>query len=241
MSWLATFGIAFLTAIVGCAGTVGLTVLIVDWYQVSGFEGGSGYLVVFMSLLAALISFIIGLICARVVAGRVDPSFVQALGASLGITASILSMLLVGFRLAADLPAKYKGQSLRVQAELRAPAGFEFPATENNPEWYAFIDTPKHRTTSRINLDFKDIREENGKKIIPIVLELNTSIKQKLYYVHLGEKSTELFVLAFGSPNASNFEWTRWLDAAWDAGKPQPPVEQRFSLRYRLATVKPSE
>ena len=238
MGWLATFGIAIFNAIAGCAGAVGLGVLVVDWYRVSGFEGGSGYLVVVMGFLGALVSFVIGLICSRIVAGGVDPNFGKALGLALATTASILLILIAGFRFAADLPATYQGRSVSVQIELRAPAGFEFPTGEVNHEWYASIDTHKRRMTSRTTLNFTNVREENDRKVIPIRLELNTSMKEKLLNVHLGERSTERFTFSFDSPGQRELEWSDWMDAAEEDGKPSPPFEQRFNIRYKLVTTK---
>src|SRR5689334_1487927 len=84
MSWLASFGIAILTAILGLFGAGTVSALLVDWYHISSFEGGSGYFVIGNSLLGGIAGFVVGLIVARVVAGWPQGGVLKALGVSFG-------------------------------------------------------------------------------------------------------------------------------------------------------------
>ncbi|MEP6764893.1 MAG: hypothetical protein ABJB66_11305 [Gemmatimonadaceae bacterium] len=236
MSWPASFGIACINAIAVCAGAVGLGILIVDWYQVADFNGGSVYVVILIGLIGAVAGAVIGLIIARTVAGGVDPHFSKALGTSLAASACILLVLLVGLRLGADMDPKYEGKYLTLYAQVRAPVGFEFPTTDMASEWYAYVDTRSRSQITRTMLNLT-AREENGRKIIGLDMLLRTSKTEKLLYVHLGERSTELFVFSF-QPNAASFDWSSWIDAEGHSGKPQPPVEQRFNARYKLVVVR---
>ena len=65
MSWLSSFSIGVLTALI--AGTAGgfIAVGCVDWYDISPREGGSRYFVIFIILLSAFFGFFAGLIVSR--------------------------------------------------------------------------------------------------------------------------------------------------------------------------------
>ena len=75
VSWALSLLIALLTGGVGLLGAGFVAALIVDWYRISSFEGGSGFFVVFMALFGGLAGTLIGLIAARVSAARPNARF----------------------------------------------------------------------------------------------------------------------------------------------------------------------
>lgn len=84
--------VALMTAIVGAffSGFVG--VLAVEWYQISSVEGGSGYFVIAMGLVGAMVGGAVGLLVSRIVAARPNPTFVRALAYS---KATMLALVIV--------------------------------------------------------------------------------------------------------------------------------------------------
>lgn len=40
-------------------------------------------------------------------------------------------------------------------------------------------------------------------------------------------------------PKSADVNWSRWVDAAWDASKPEPAPEKKFSVRYRVQVIEP--
>ncbi len=90
MGWIASFAVAILTSVAAMFGAGAVASLVVDWYNVSSFEGGSGFFVIGMALIGALAGFVIGLVVSRIVAARARPSFLKGLGASVGTVAVIL-------------------------------------------------------------------------------------------------------------------------------------------------------
>ena len=104
MGWLASIVIALLSGIFALFGAGTVASLVVDWYNISSFEGGSGYFVIGMALLGLLAGLVLGLVIARVVAARPKPSFLKGLGTSCGAIALILAVIAGGSRLLADVP-----------------------------------------------------------------------------------------------------------------------------------------
>jgi len=77
--------VSFLAAALGAVASGAVAALAADWYRVSSFEGGSGYMVVGLGLLGGMAGFPIGLVVSRVVAGRPKPGFLKALAFAAGI------------------------------------------------------------------------------------------------------------------------------------------------------------
>lgn len=40
-------------------------------------------------------------------------------------------------------------------------------------------------------------------------------------------------------PRQSDTAWSKWVESGWDVGKPEPPKEAKFNMRYRLMLVEP--
>ncbi len=70
MGWLRSFVVACITGILSLFASGYVADLAVSWYQISSFEGGSGYFVVFMALVGGAAGFVVGLITSRAVAAR---------------------------------------------------------------------------------------------------------------------------------------------------------------------------
>ena len=89
MTWLGSFGIALLNGLLGLllGGFVGAGC--VKWFQISSFEGKSGFAIVGCALLGGIVAFVIGLITARGVAGSENPGFGRALLTSSGTVLAI--------------------------------------------------------------------------------------------------------------------------------------------------------
>src|SRR5688572_20650774 len=114
MSWLASIGVAILSAIVGLLAVALVASLLATWYAWSQFEGAAGYAVVAWALLGGVLSFVVGLIAARYVGAGAAPSVLRALGVSLAIVlGSTGSVALVG-RVLADVAPRVDGQALDV-------------------------------------------------------------------------------------------------------------------------------
>ena len=239
MSWLATAGIGILNAIIGIFGVGTLGALCVDWFRISGREGGSAYFVIFLGLLGGVAGLVLGITGARILGSGTAPGFLKALGLICGSTVGLLLLATLICWLAADLDTTLRGRAVQLHAEIRCPAGFVIPPDATDEHWYAHIDTRTRRVTSRAALRLDEARKEDGRLIIPMTLPLATSVREKLLYIRLAE-NVQLFIPRFPSkPGNRFFSWSDWQDGGWDPGKPRPEPAQRFNLRFRLQ-FKPS-
>ena len=241
MTWLATVFVGFLTAIIGAFGAGGLGILCVEWYRVSGREGGSGFMVMFMGLFGGVIGCVVGLICGRIVAASASPGFLKGLGVAAGTSVGLLLVVTLICWLAADLDTTIRGRPVVLQAEIRCAPGFVIPADAKDDKWYAHIDTRSRRVTSRSALRLAEARQEAGRWIIPMTLDLNTSVREKLLYVRLAE-TTELFIPIIPSKPGSRYQvWSEWIDGGWSPDQPRPAPDQRPNLRFRVDIVESDE
>ena len=141
MSWWLSLLVGVLTAVAGCLGTGLVAGLLVDWYRVSSREGASGFFVIGLALLGLVGGFVVGVVCARLVAAGVAPGFLKALGVALGATCGLLALITGLSWLSADFPPTLDGRELVVEVEVRLPAGLEIPAegTAAPYDWHATV------------------------------------------------------------------------------------------------------
>ena len=60
MNWIQSIAIGVLTGVVGCVGAGFVGALCARWYRISSFEGASGYYVVMIALLGAIVGLVGG-------------------------------------------------------------------------------------------------------------------------------------------------------------------------------------
>ena len=239
MTWLTSLALGVLSAIVAGFGALGFGLLYVQWFRVSSREGNSGYLVIFFTLIGAVMGLLLGVVLARVVAAGTQPSFLKGLGAVLGGTVGLLAIIVLVAWWLADLPTKWHGHPVVMHAEVRCPAGFTVPSDAIAVDWYAYLDTRTRRVTSRGDLRLAEAREESGRLVLPMTLELDTSVREKRLYVRFAA-ATELFMPVFPSrPRQRHLVWSDWQDGGSTAGQPRLEPALRFQFRFRLEEVLP--
>jgi hypothetical protein len=237
MTWLASIGVGFLTAIIGAFGTGALGLLCVEWFRVPSREGGSGYMVLFMGLLGGVLGFIIGIVGARIVSASAAPGFLKALGVAAGSNLGLLVIATFICWLAADFDTTLQGRPVELQAEVRCPAGFVMPDTVEKDKWYVCMATATRRATSYGDLRLEDARQVDGRWILTTTLVLKTSMREKEICFSLGE-TPHWFRVSFPSkPGSRYFAWSEWLQGIEEVGKPRLALGEDFNLRFRLAIV----
>lgn len=231
MTWLATFGIAVLTAIVALFLSGFVATLAVGWYRISGFEGGAGYFVVGLGLVGGFVGLVTGIAVSRWMAGSVDPSFLKTLGTSIGFVSLVIGAVGATARLLADIPPTLDGSSLLLQVELRW--------AENDP-----TDPKALPSKARVHLrsiagGYADTgplwlhltRREGNRWVVPGAVELSSSKAQRVIDFAFGDSSLVGFMVPLRRhPKQGDLEWTAWL--------PEPSSNgaqlTTFSYRYRV-------
>ncbi|MDP3072327.1 MAG: hypothetical protein Q8N18_18695 [Opitutaceae bacterium] len=239
MTWTSSLFISFLCGALGLVGGGFIMNLCVDWYRVSSFEGKSGFAVVGVALLGGIAGALIGLGAARWVAAGADPGFLKGLGYGSGAVLTVALVALGLCRLGADLSPEMNGRPLELAIEVRCPRGFTIP----QPDDYgakAGVYLPGGRRLEREELHPSKARTEDGHLIVPATVPLTTSSGRKFLQVRFNAEHDLLFHLPLRSqPQAADLEWSKWIESGWDAGKPEPAQEAKFSARYRVQIVAP--
>jgi hypothetical protein len=239
MGWLLSLVVAFITAVAGCLGAGFLADVCVGWYRITGREGASGYFVIFMGLLGLVAGFVVGLVCARVVAAGAQPGFLKGLGLALAVAAGILAVIAALAWLGAEFPPRLEGRLLAVEVEVRLPPGRERPVAREEQiySWHVTITADSAgRRQSLEPLRTQDAAQVDGRWILPTTVDLETTDPGKSLGVKLGgETQTQYFRMTLaGHPTRRDFEWSGWLtQATWGDLSPVPAAEA-CEVRYRV-------
>jgi hypothetical protein len=241
MSWLASFGIAVLTAIFGLFGAGTVSALLVEWYRISSFEGGSGYFVIGNSLLGGIAGFVIGLIAARVVAGRPHGGFLKGLGVSCGIVLALCLTVAGLSYFAADIPPTIDDEELFMAVEIRWPADPKVPGPRDLGGLpylrIGALSASVARRTEPGPAFVEDVRQEGGRWILPGVVPVFTRRGGRLLDFGAKDKSIAAFDVPLPrNPGGKEREWSDWLPHARPGAAPLPD-----QFTYRFKVIKLSE
>jgi hypothetical protein len=236
MGWLASIVIALLSGVFALFGGGTVASLAVDWYNISSFEGGSGYFVIGMALLGLLAGSVIGLVVSRVVAARPQPSFLKGLGASCGAIALVLALIAGGSRLLADVPPEIDGETLFLQVELRWPQD-GLPAPGSLPGvGYLRLGASSGSVVRKQEdgpLFTEDAVLVDGRWTVPGFVWIFTGRGQRLLQAGVGEKDLGGFLVPLPAhPGSAEQQWSDWLP---HAASGQPPLPDQLTYRFRVA------
>jgi hypothetical protein len=231
MNWLASilvgFCAAILTAIITGTAADGWA----KWLHVSTREGAAGYWVVMMALLGAVIALVFGISVAR---GWLlsSPNFLAALGTTLGVVVVVTFLITAIIWVMTDHAPRVDGNPIEIQAELRFPPGTDVEAARQANAYATIARDAEGDTSGYAHIDFKSAADIDGRVVLPITLELQTSAGKKHFNVVLTDGPSLFFPLRFGKePEARDFEWSDWLAPARGEGA--------YALRYRARIIPP--
>jgi hypothetical protein len=91
MTWLQSILIGICTAALGLVGAGIIALLSVRWYQITSFEGASGYFMVFTALFGGVAGFVIGFVGSRYIDVGEGPAVLRGLGVMLRVMAVLLA------------------------------------------------------------------------------------------------------------------------------------------------------
>jgi hypothetical protein len=236
MSWVRSLGVAILTGTAALFGAGAVAALVVDWYRISSFEGGSGFFVVGMALLGGFAGFLIGLVVSLVVARKqTHRPFLKALGASCGGVAAILAVIAGASWLFADIPPQIDGEELFMLAEVRWPAsGAPAPASMPGSP-YLRLGALRGSVVRKIEngaLFVDDARQEDGRWIVPGAVPVFTSRGGRMLDIGSEGHSMAAFLVPLPRyPWKAQREWSAWLPTDRSG---QPALPDRFTYRFKV-------
>lgn len=243
MSWLGSFFVAVLTAILTALAAGLVAAGCVEWYHISSREGGSGYFVVAIGLLGGFAGFLAGLILTRFMGGAGVAGFFKGLGASAGSTLGLAGVAALLCWLLADIPPTIHGHELVMEVEARLPKGANPP----EPGGPAFKDlqfissnpfTHAYRASRDGTFEIGEAKQVDGRWVIPGSVFIFTTRGERSIAIPTAEREAIGFVVEFPAhPGAKHEQWSEWLPKVLN-GKPWPDTE--ISYRYRITEVLPA-
>ena len=246
MSWPASLAVGVLTAAAGALVAAVVASLVVDWYRVSGFEGGSAYFVVGFGLLGLVAGGVLGLVVARVVAAGAHPGFVRAQVIALGAIVGIALVAGGTARALADVPPTLDGETLLLAVEVRWPAGQPLPPADDTSD--ARLSLGSVGRFSRVERASKvgplwrtDARVEDGRWVMPGAIELFTNRGVRVLVVELDARTHVGFRLPMGgAPRRADLRWSPWLPRARADGGAAAPggLTYRYRVQRRSESVR---
>lgn len=233
MRWYTWILAPLLTAFFGMFAAGTLAALLVEWYRISSFEGGSGFFVIGIALVGWIAGLIVGLIAAIVASRRPQPGFLKAVGYGWG--ASLAIVLVIGgvSRFLADIPPEIRGETLYLQVELRYPAGSPRPTYVDGG--YTRLHSASMSVVRKSEdgpLWLEDAREEDGRWIIPGAVHVFTQRGRRLLDIGIGDKPLAGFDVPLpGHPREEHERWSDWLPR-YESGR--EPAGGGFTYRFRV-------
>jgi hypothetical protein len=221
MHWLLYFLVSLPAAATGlvCGGFIGTKC--VRWYRISSFEGGSGYFVILMALLGA----VVGLVAGLVTAGSMKPESAAAhwgmAGLAVAVMLAITAATLTMCRLLADVPPRLDGRELMLVAEIKLPAGMAPPTAGESTDCELTLHSVVRRTARQSQSGKwlpEQARQEDGRWIVPGCAYLFTQRGHRSLSVRLhGE-----YVIGYLIPLPAR-PGRKFLDCSEWGPRPRPP------------------
>jgi len=233
MTWLASFGVAAATGLLGLLAAGYLAGRAVDWYRISSFEGQSGYFVVTLALFGLVAGALVGLWVTRL---GPTASLPRALGLGSAAVLAIAGTVGGAARLLADVPPELDGERLLLAVELGWPIGERPPV--GDPPVGAVLrlgavtsnGTLRESREGPLFLDQAELRDDRW--VVPGVAPIFTSRGGRALQVLADTNQLAGFLLPLpGRPGARERDWSEWLP------HPKPgraPLAEGFRVRYRV-------
>jgi hypothetical protein len=231
MTWVYSFLIAVITAILAATGAGFIGAACVGWYRVSTREGGDASFVLGFILLGAFCGFVGGFVLSRFFASTFLSSLLTAAGILL-LLEGIIALVAWGL---ADIPPKINGHELDLVVEIRLPVGANQPPVLEGKQFIEFESGGKGtipRAQEIGTLDVAKAQLVDGRWIVPGAVRIFTTREYRFLTVVLSEKDATGFQLIFpGHPGPQYEQWSNWQP---DTGRTNPWPSTRTSYRYRI-------
>lgn len=216
-------------------GLVGAAVFAAATHMTSR-EGASGYFVVAIGLIGALIGLIVGL----VMYGRSAPAGQGAahigFGALgfVGLVAAIAASLWAFMQLR-EAPLEYDGAMANLEMELRIKSA-DLPASASDSWLNVEVQTANTRPEGTVLWSRR--RVEGDYTIIPVVQGPLFRSGSRAIVVRVGDEQVEIFSPPMKRTPDPRADWTEWyrpriVDPPYGVVPPTPP-KSKLELRYRV-------
>ena len=232
--------VAFVTAVVGCVLALVAGDYITRMLHVSDFEGGRGYMVVFVCApLGILTGIVVGLVVAICTKRPGFAGFLTAQGLSILIVGAIAGIFAGIIYLGSDKPPKIDGKRLTLDFELRVPASTKIPDQPDGSTIRACLYV-NNRSNQYAFIDWSSIQKTADQITIPGNVELMSTVENRSLLASLGNEpvGSQFFEVKIpAKPRKEDENWSTWIAATQRADLSPVPEAERFSIRYRVREI----
>ena len=224
MSWLITIVAGVLGSLAAGAGMFAIAFLWVKWFQISSFEGASGYFIVGLALLGAVVGLVLSIMVARVAHVQIGREWYIQIGAAIVAVATSLLIVLAISYLQADLTPDLGGQDIVVVWEVRLPKEIDttFPDNADPREWndeelrlqLVSVVGGTSGLSGEASFDRKAFSLENGQWILPARVPLFTSKGDLCVNLKLAGRDDGFWPPFKPTLSPSYIQWSGWLRTA---------------------------
>ncbi len=243
MTWLTTLLVGILCMLIGGGGMFLLAFPCIKWYQISSFEGRSGYFVMGMTLIGAIAGFVLSIIVARLCYSFIGTQWYVQTG---GAMASVIIALLVSFVLVyagVDRIPERNGKTILSLWEIRLPAAgtCEFAPRGEPLTWpeeelrLELVSVANHKPLGSRNAEFdrEAFRHEDGQWILVASVPIFTSKGEFCVNLSLGGRDDGFWPPMRPRPDAVKFQWSEW----YRTNKGRNQATDRAAIMYRFKYV----
>jgi hypothetical protein len=235
MGWGGIVGVTALTTVVGGLAATAVAALLIEWLQISNFEGGSGYFAFFVVTAGVVAGFITGFLSAIIC----HSGFLKTQGYATGIIALLAVVAAVLPVLLNDKGPKIDGESLVLQVELRCPVGWRPEKSRAALEhgnfcWLQEDPGDASMAENRIRGGGLALTQDNGRWIATGGFDLESTRKHRYVRMFLGtQTNASIEVPLPRHPGRDYKNWSGWSAAGFFAQKDQP-VQPGYDYRFRV-------
>lgn len=205
-------------------------------HGVSNFEGGRGYLVVFLIIPAGLVAgLVIGILAGAGLGRNGGMDFFKALGTGLLATAAVGGAAGGLALLSAPRVPTLGGRTLTLEFEIRLPAGKTLPDSLQEAGFTASMySTSKDNRFATV--DFEQVGLREGRLTIPGHADLLTEVGGRTVLAGLNFEESQVFHLPLaGKPAAADEAWSDWVRAdQYTRLEPKLLPADAWEIRYRV-------
>lgn len=228
--------IAFLAGLVGAVAGffagLGVGTLLVDIFNISSFEGQSGYFVIFTAGLGCIIGFFAAVVLTLIFHGRF-----HRIGAVFGrvgmIVIALAAIVAIGIQVRLATHEHFPGLNPRMQIEIRLPEGAAVPSRK-------LIDLEIHAGSQRGGAQLNDnwIRHDGNHPVLSGFAELYTRTTQRMLVVSLPDTPKLLFSIKLAATPRSTKSFGDWQrvdyvdDGKADTQPRKPNKNELYEIRY---------
>lgn len=240
MHWFAIICFGLLTGLIGAVYGGFMADLAVGWLRISSFEGGAGYFVVFMILLAFGGSLIAGLVICALAGGPGWRGMLRGFGSAVAAVVLVISALGVFAWATADREPLVAGHPVDIAVEVRLPAGAKRPEGKASGNDYAALLSGSGSKSRLDYLRLDQAREENGRWILPAQIPVHVTEGHRVLSVKLTDRDTQFFDTPIPArPAAIDAAWSDWLTAPYLGNLTKPAPDAALAVRYRVVARPP--